>query len=59
MTKTELVEALQKELGLESKAEATRTIDAVGAVYLKALKKAAKAIKKPIAAELPIAILIG
>lgn len=47
MTKTELVEALQKELGLESKAEATRTIDAVGAVYLKALKKAAKAIKKP------------
>ena len=35
MTKNELVEALQKELGLESKAEATRTLDAVGAVYLK------------------------
>lgn len=47
MTKNELVEALQQELRLESKAEATRTLDAVGAVYLKALKKAAKAIKKP------------
>lgn len=47
MTKIELVEALQQELGLESKAEASRTLDAVGAVYLKALKKAAKAIKKP------------
>ncbi|MDQ8206693.1 HU family DNA-binding protein [Coraliomargarita sp. SDUM461003] len=47
MSKIELVEALQKELGLESKAEATRTLDAVGAVYLKALKKAAKAVKKP------------
>lgn len=47
MTKIELVEALQSELGLESKAEATRTLDAVGAVYLKALKKAAKGIKKP------------
>lgn len=47
MIKIELVEALQKELGLESKAEATRTLDAVGAVYLKALKKAAKEIKKP------------
>ncbi|MFQ3224580.1 MAG: nucleoid DNA-binding protein [Lentimonas sp.] len=47
MTKNELVEALQKELGLASKAEAVRTLDAVGAVYLKALKQAAKAIKKP------------
>ncbi|WPJ96529.1 HU family DNA-binding protein [Coraliomargarita algicola] len=47
MSKIELVEALQKELGLESKAEATRTLDAVGAVYLKVLKKAAKAVKKP------------
>jgi nucleoid DNA-binding protein len=47
MSKIELVEALQKELGLESKAEAARTLDAVGAVYLKVLKKAAKAIKKP------------
>ncbi|MGJ8640078.1 MAG: HU family DNA-binding protein [Opitutaceae bacterium] len=47
MTKGELVEALQQELGLESKAEATRTLAAVGTVYLKALKKAAKGIKKP------------
>ena len=47
MTKIELVEALQKELALESKAEATRILDGVGAVYLTALKKAAKAIKKP------------
>jgi nucleoid DNA-binding protein len=47
MSKIELVEALQKELGLESKAEATRTLDAVGAAYLKVLKKAAKGIKKP------------
>lgn len=47
MTKSELVEALQQELGLDSKAEATRTLDAVGEVYLKALKKAAKGIKKP------------
>ena len=47
MSKIELVEALQKELGLDSKAEAARTLDAVGAVYLKVLKKAAKAIKKP------------
>jgi nucleoid DNA-binding protein len=47
MTKNELVKALQQELGLESKAQAARTLDAVGAVYLKALTKAAKAIKKP------------
>lgn len=47
MTKPELVEALQKELKLESKAEAGRILDAVGSVYLKSLKKAAKAIKKP------------
>lgn len=47
MTKVELVELLQKELGVESKAEAARTLDAVAAVYLKALKKAAKEIKKP------------
>jgi nucleoid DNA-binding protein len=47
MSKIELVEALQQELGLESKAEAARTLDAVGAVYLKVLKKAAKGIKKP------------
>jgi nucleoid DNA-binding protein len=47
MSKIELVEALQQELGLDSKAEAVRTLDAVGAVYLKVLKKAAKAVKKP------------
>jgi nucleoid DNA-binding protein len=47
MSKIELIEALQLELGLQSKAEAARTLDAVGAVYLKVLQKAAKGIKKP------------
>jgi nucleoid DNA-binding protein len=47
MTKSELVEGLQKELNLESKAEASRLLDGVGAVYLNALKKAAKGITKP------------
>ena len=47
MTKSELVEGLQKELNLESKAEASRLLDGVGAFYLNALKKAAKGIAKP------------
>lgn len=47
MTKTELVEALKKELDIESKAEAGRILDAVGTVYLQAFKKAAKEVKKP------------